>query len=251
MLGRSKEHILVVEDDPLIGEMVRATLEYSGYTCETALTAASALDRFKSAKPDAIVADLGLPDCDGIGLITVLRGLSQIPVIVVSGRGAESDKIAALDCGADDYIEKPFLPAELVARIRAKLRVARPHQQLEEADDPYEIERETDHCLSRMERTLLALLVQHKGATVSEDEIIASLWGPYRKATSADLRSLVLKVRRKLEEQRLPLFVLNERGVGYHVAGFGRFRRRVRETQFAEKNVNSLFRPTRAQSILS
>jgi two-component system KDP operon response regulator KdpE len=230
----SSEHILVVEDDPLIGEAIQATLEYAGYTCETAITAASALDRFKSGHPDAIVADLGLPDCNGIELISVLRGLSQIPVIVVSGHTAEAEKIAALDHGADDYIEKPFLPAELVARIRAKLRVAKSHQ-LEESDDLHRIDWEADACLSRMERALLAFLVQHKGATVSEDEIIGTLWGPHRMATSADLRSLVLKLRRKLEEQRLPLFVLNDRGIGYHVSGFGRFPRRARETQFARE----------------
>ena len=228
MSGHSGHHILVVEDDPIVSEILRATLEYSGYTCETATTAASALDRFRMSHPDAIITDLGLPDSDGIELVSALRGLSRIPVLVLSGRRTEADKIAALDHGADDFIEKPFRPGELVARVRAKLRQAR-HHQPEQPDDPYRIDAETEAALSRMERALLAILVQNRGATISEERLIASIWGPHRQATSGDLRSLVLKVRRKLQEQHHPLFVLNERGVGYRVSGFGRFQRRTSE----------------------
>jgi two-component system, OmpR family, KDP operon response regulator KdpE len=219
--GHFGHHILVVEDDPIVSEILRVTLESSGYTCETATTAASALDRFKTSRPDAIITDLGLPDRDGIELVSALRGLSRIPVLVLSGRAQEADKIAALDQGADDFIEKPFLPGELVARVRAKLRQARILQPQEA--DPYHIDAATEASLSRMERALLAILVQHRGATISEEKLIASLWGPYRQATSGDLRSLVLKLRRKLQQQLHPLFVLNERGVGYRVSGFGRF----------------------------
>lgn len=222
MAGHLGHRILVVEDDPIVSEILRATLEYSGFTCEAVTTAASALDRFRSSRPDAIVTDLGLPDRDGMDLVADLRGESQIPVLVLSGRRSEADKIAALDRGADDYIEKPFLPGELVARIRAKLRQAG-HQQVVEADDPYRIDSATEASLSRMERALLSVLVQNRGATVSEEKLIATLWGPYRQATSQDLRSLVLKLRRRLQEQHHPLFVFNERGVGYRVSGFGRF----------------------------
>lgn len=217
MPGRSTERILIVEDDPLVGEMMRATLEFCGYGCEIATTAASALDRLRSGSPDAITVDLGLPDGDGLELISVLHGSTDTPVIVVSGRCEEADKVAALDSGADDYIEKPFLPGELVARIRAKLRLRR-HDQLEEPDSPYEVDPETEGALSRLERALLALLIKHQGATVSEDEIIVSLWGSEGLAASADLRSLVLKLRRKLQIQRQPLFVLNERGAGSNEA---------------------------------
>jgi two-component system KDP operon response regulator KdpE len=225
--GHSGHHILVVEDDPIVSEILKATLEYSGYTCETATTAASALDRFRISHPDAIITDLGLPDSDGIELVSALRGLSRVPVLVLSGRRAEADKIAALDHGADDYIEKPFRPGELVARVRAKLRQARLHQA--EEPDPYQINPATEAAMSRMERALLAILVQNRGATISEEKLIASIWGPHRQATSGDLRSLVLKLRRKLQEEHHPLFVLNERGVGYRVSGFGRFQRRAKE----------------------
>ena len=227
MSGHAGHHILVVEDDPIVSEILRATLEYSGYTCETATTAASALDRFRMSHPDAIITDLGLPDSDGIDLVSALRGLSRIPVLVLSGRRTEADKIAALDHGADDYIEKPFRPGELVARVRAKLRQARHHRA--EDPDPYRIDANMEAALSRMERALLAILVQNRGATISEERLLASIWGPHRQATSGDLRSLVLKLRRKLQEQHHPLFVLNERGVGYRVSGFGRFQRRASE----------------------
>jgi two-component system KDP operon response regulator KdpE len=241
LTSRLAEHILVVEDDPIISEMLRATLEYSGYTCETATTGASALDRFKTGHPDAIVTDLGLPDCDGIELVSALRELSRIPVLVVSGRSAEADKVAALDHGADDFIQKPFLPGELVARVRAKLRQARLHP---EPPDPYEIDSATEASLSKMERALLALLIQHRGQTIPEHDLITALWGPYRQATGADLRSLVLKVRRRLQEQHHPLFVLNERGVGYYVSGFGRFPRRARDPA----TVEAVADPAQAQS---
>ena len=224
MSGHSGHHILVVEDDPIVSEILKATLEYSGYTCETATTAASALDRFRMGHPDAIITDLGLPDSDGIDLVSAFRGLSRIPVLVLSARRTEADKIAALDHGADDFIEQPFRPGERVARVRAKLRQARLHQA--EEPDPYQIDPATEAAMSRMERALLAILVQNRGATISEERLIASIWGPHRQATSGDLRSLVLKLRRKLQEQHHPLFVLNERGVGYRVSGFGRFQRR-------------------------
>jgi len=227
--ARSTEHILIVEDEPILCEILRATFEYGGYTCETAATGAAALEHFQKGKPDAVIADLGLPDCDGIEFIAALRGLSRVPVIVVSGRSAEADKIAALDHGADDYVEKPFLPGELVARVRAKLRHHHAGQ-LEGPASPEQIMRESEIGLSRMERALLSFLVQRQGATASEEEIIATLWEPHCKATSADLRSLVLKVRRKLQVQHQPLFVVNDRGVGYYIArGWDRFPHEARD----------------------
>lgn len=234
MASHSTEHILIVEDDPIIAEMLRATLDYSGYRCEVAATGAAAVERFRSERPDAVVTDLGLPDTDGLELISVLRSLSQIPVIVVSGRSAEADKIAALDNGADDYIQKPFLPGELIARLRAKLRLYR-HDQPVEPDSLYQLEH--DVSLSRMERALLALLVQRQGATVPEEEIIATLWGPECRGTSGDLRSLVLKLRQKLQMERQPLFILNERGVGYYVSAFGRFPQRAKDVRHAAPKV--------------
>lgn len=232
MPGRSHERVLIVEDDPILAEIIRATLEYGGFACEIARTAASAFDRLRSGQPDAITIDLGLPDSDGIELVSALHRTTDIPLIVISGRREEADKIAALDAGADDYIEKPFLPGEFVARVRAKVRLYRTDQ-VDEAANLYRVDRATEITLSRMERALLALLVKHQGSTVSEGALIASLWGPDDRGTSADLRALVLKLRRKLQLQRHPLFILNERGVGYYVSGFGRFPRRGRDDEAA------------------
>jgi two-component system KDP operon response regulator KdpE len=230
MLSRVTEHILIIEDEPIIGEMLRATLEYHGYSCEIATNAAWAIERFHNRKPDAVVTDLGLPDTDGVELISVLRRLSQVPIIVVSGRSGEADKIAALDHGADDYIVKPFLPAELVARIRAKLRFYR-HDQTEELGAHVKLDPE-DLSLSKMERHLLAFLVQRRGVPVSEPELITAVWGSPKAATSTDLRALILRVRRKLQVQGQPLYVLNQRGVGYYASSFGRLRHRAAELPF-------------------
>src|SRR4030095_3493536 len=127
MFGGSSERILIVEDEPILCETIRAALEFYGFTCETANSGASALDQFMNHGHDGIVADLGLPDCDGVDFISIVRRSSDVPVIVVSGRCAEADKIGALDHGADDFLEKPFLPGELAARLRAKLRHSHAH----------------------------------------------------------------------------------------------------------------------------
>lgn len=234
MHGRSHERVLIVEDDPILAEIIKATLEYGGYETEIARTAASAFDRLRNSSLDVITVDLGLPDGDGLEVVSAFHRTTDIPLIVISGRREEADKIAALDAGADDYIEKPFLPGELLARIRAKLRLHRTNG-LDEPDSPFRVGREAEASLSRLERGLLALLIKHRGATVSEDAIIASLWEADGRGTSADVRSLVLKLRRKLQVQRQPLFVLNEHGVGYYVSAFGRFPRRARSrTQAAQ-----------------
>jgi two-component system KDP operon response regulator KdpE len=221
MNGGSNDRILIVEDDQIQCEMMRAALEWSGFTCETAGSGVSALKQFKNHTLDGVVADLGLPDCDGVELISIIRTSSDVPVIVVSGHSDEADKIAALDHGADDYLVKPFLPGELAARLRAKLRQSRAHPP--GSTEHHETHREDVLRLSRLERALLALLIHRKGETVAEDEIIATIWGSCTHSTSADLRSLVLKLRRKLDEQHQPMFVLNERGVGYYVSSFGQF----------------------------
>lgn len=220
-----KDRILIIEDDPINGEMLRATLEYSGYKCDIALTAGAGVERLKRNLFHAVIVDLGLPDCSGLELIGALRLISQLPILVVSGHDEEAYKIAAFDNGADDYVVKPFLPAELAARVRAKMRQYRADQSGRTSrDQPFEEEAEVG--LSRMERALLALLVRNQGQTVSEIDIIAAIWGAKSAATGADLRSLVLKVRRKLASRRQPLFILNERGVGYYVSSWGRFPRR-------------------------
>lgn len=221
------EHILVIEDDPIQSESLRSALEHCGYTCDIVASGAAALDRFRRHEPDAILVDLGLPDCDGVQLISIIRSWSQVPVIVISGRCDQTSKVAALDNGADDFVEKPFNTGELFARIRAKLRV---HwgEKLDDANHPFKINLEVELNLTRMERALLSCLIKHQGDTVPEQEIIAAIWGLDSKAADADLHGLVTRLRRKLEMQQQPLFVLNERGIGYYVSGWGRLSRRAR-----------------------
>jgi len=219
--------ILIVEDDPIVCESLRAVLEHCGYACSVAPNAAVALDHLRNVHPDAVVTDVSLPDCDGIELIAAIRGMSRIPILVVSGRSDEASKIAALDNGADDYIQKPFPPGELLARIRAKLRL-RHVLESGAGDELCAFTLDNDLDLSRMERALLALLIKHQGTTISEDRIIRAVWGAPGAANSADVRALVLKLRRKLELQRQPLFILNERGVGYYVSRWGRVPSRTR-----------------------
>lgn len=222
--SRSTEHILVVEDDPIQSASLRAVLEHCGFSCEIATTGAAALYCFQRRKPDVILADVSLPDCDGFELISIFRRASLVPLIVVSARSSESDKVAALDKGADDYVEKPFHPGELVARIRAKLRLC---QEDEPEVPPRELDQEASADLTRMERILLSVLVKNQGATVSEAELINAVWGPYGKATDNDLRVLVMRLRRKLEMQQQPLYILNDHAAGYYVSGWVHFPRRA------------------------
>jgi len=224
--SRSTEHILVVEPDPIMGESIRAALEYCGYTCESAVTAGAALDCLHRRMPDGIIADPGLPDCDGLELIPLFRVRSQVPIIVLSRRTEEAVKIAALDKGADDYVEKPFDPGELIARLRAKLRLFQ-NDQLEQSSGVSDSGQAAIVDLSRMERALLAALVNHHGATVSEQALIAAVWGPNAKATDTDLRVLVVKLRQKLDGQKQPLYVLRDAAGGYYVAGWVELPRRA------------------------
>jgi len=119
-------HLLVIEDDPALLFMLEAALSYGGFTSKSAKTGRDGIDAFQSGRFDAVLMDLGLPDFDGGELLRALRQLSDLPIIVVSGRGTEQDKVEALDLGADDFVPKPFLPGELLARIRAALRRSAP-----------------------------------------------------------------------------------------------------------------------------
>jgi DNA-binding response OmpR family regulator len=119
-------HLLVIEDDPALLFMLEAALSYGGFTSRSAKTGREGVDAFKTEQFDGVLMDLGLPDFDGGELLTTLRQLSDMPIIVVSGRGTEQDKVEALDLGADDFVPKPFLPGELLARIRAALRRTAP-----------------------------------------------------------------------------------------------------------------------------
>ncbi len=219
-------HLLLVEDDPATLHVLEATLEYGGFASDVATTALDALQRLNGRSYDAVLLDLGLPDLDGSHLIKTLRTNSDIPIMVVSGRGTEQDKIASLDLGADDFIAKPFLPGELLARIRAVLRrrgpsIAAAANDLSEedgstlpvgADAP-----DGDVHFARLEGNLFKLLEGRGDDVVTYEEIIDAIWGKDKPRGQSHVRVLIGQLRRKLEMQGSPYKIRSERGAGYRL----------------------------------
>jgi two-component system KDP operon response regulator KdpE len=222
--------VLVVEDDADIRMVLRTLLESAGYRVSLAPNAARALIEARAHRPDAVLVDLGLPDRDGQQLISEIRGFASVPVIVLSARGAEQEKIAALDHGADDYVTKPFNAGELLARLRAALRrSARSAEQSEvvtvgrltidlarrEARD----ESGPVH-FTPLEFRLLAVLVRNLGLVVTQEQVIREVWGPGRLDDTRRLRAYVKMLRQKIEpEPSRPRLLLTEAGVGYRLQG--------------------------------
>lgn len=217
-------HLLLVEDDPATLHVLEATLEYGGFASDVATTALDALQRLNGRSYDAVLLDLGLPDLDGSHLIKTLRINSDVPIMVVSGRGTEQDKIASLDLGADDFIAKPFLPGELLARIRAVLRRRGPSMAMaandisEEDSAPAPSEtRDGDVHFARLEGNLFKLLEGRGDDVVSYEEIIDAIWGKDKPRGQSHVRVLVGQLRRKLEMQGSPYKIRSERGSGYRL----------------------------------
>jgi two-component system KDP operon response regulator KdpE len=220
--------ILVVEDDAGLRQVLRALLEAEGYRVVEAATAARALVEARSHKPDAVLADLGLPDRDGQVVIRRIREFSPVPIIVLSARTMESDKILALDGGADDYVTKPFSSTELLARVRAALRRS---ARSSEQPETLRIGRLTVNLGTRestgtggsvhftpVEYRLLACLARGHGLVVTQDQIIREVWGPDRVADTRGLRSYVKMLREKIEpDPARPRVLVTEPGVGYRL----------------------------------
>lgn len=220
--------ILVVEDDAGLRDVLRTLLEAEGYRVIEAETAARALIEARSHKPDAVLADLGLPDRDGQAVIRSIREFSPVPIIVLSARAMEADKVLALDGGADDYVTKPFSSTELLARVRAALRRgARSAEQREtlrlgkltvnlgtrEAFGP-----EGNVHFTPVEYRLLACLARGHGLIVTQEQIIREVWGPDRVTDTRGLRSYVKMLREKIEpDPGLPRVLVTEPGVGYRL----------------------------------
>ena len=225
------EHILVVEDDAQIRNFIRFTLEGEEYVCHTASTAEEAM-RLLTAEPiDLMLLDLGLPDLDGTEVIRRLRTWSEMPVIVVSARDQDKEKVALLDLGADDYLTKPFSASELLARIRVALRhmykqsgaKANPVYQagelrLEAEKRKVYLDKEEIH-VTPMEYSLLLLLFKNQGKVLTTSVILREIWGAgYGQDTQA-LRTLTAGLRRKIERNPAkPRYILTEIGVGYRLA---------------------------------
>ena len=223
----NKPQILVVEDDTAVGNLITTTLETQNYLFHRAKTGAGALMDALSYRPDVILLDLGLPDMDGVTLIQKIRSWSNLPIIVVSARGEDADKVVALDAGADDYLTKPFSVEELLARIRAALRRAGPAANLS-AFTTGELTIDYDKHLVTLagqpvhltanEYRLVELLSRSAGKVLTYDRISEAMWGDAAGGNSQLLRVNMANIRRKLEQNPAePQYILTEIGVGYRM----------------------------------
>jgi Response regulators consisting of a CheY-like receiver domain and a winged-helix DNA-binding domain len=218
--------VLVVDDEPQIRRALGINLRTRGYDVDLAETGEVALELAARHHPDVVVLDLGLPGIGGVEVIQGLRGWSQVPIIVLSVRDAESDKVAALDAGADDFVTKPFGMDELLARLRAALRRAAPAE--EEAlvvTDDFGIDLAAKRVmnaageeirLTPTEWQIVEVLVRHAGKLVAQKQLLQDVWGPeYEKETNY-LRVFLAQIRRKLEPNpSRPRYFITEPGMGY------------------------------------
>jgi two-component system KDP operon response regulator KdpE len=225
---QAMHQLLIVEDEPDIRRVLRVLLEAQGYRVVEADTAARAEIETRSHKPDLLLVDLGLPDEDGLNVIRRVRGWSQVPIVVLSARTMEEQKIAALDAGADDYVTKPFSAPELLARLRAALRRdvrgAAPAAQLQFAALRVDLARREARAaagevhLTPLEYRVLACLARHLGSIVTQRQLIREVWGPQRQDDSRSLRVCIKNLRAKLEpDPRQPRYLLTETGLGYRL----------------------------------
>jgi two-component system, OmpR family, KDP operon response regulator KdpE len=222
--------VLVVEDEPQMRRFLRATLNAHGYRLVEAESAAQALAHATAHNPDLVLLDLGLPDGDGLDVTKRLREWSVTPIVVISARGQENDKIAALDAGADDYLTKPFGTGELLARMRVALRHA--EQGAGDASEPsidfgdVSVDRarrrvtrrgEEVHLTPREYRLLLAL-ARHAGRVMTHQQLLKEVWGPNSVRETHYLRVYMAQLRHKLEDDPArPNHLMTEPGVGYRL----------------------------------
>jgi two-component system KDP operon response regulator KdpE len=217
--------VLVVEDDRSLVRALANNLRVRGYTVDVATDGATAVKRAADKRPDLVIVDLGLPELDGLEVIRSLRGWAEMPVIVLSARGSEEDKIEALDAGADDYVAKPFGMGELLARIRAALRRATPSDDQATVETPHftiDLAAKRVHVggdevhLTPTEWGMLEMLVRNPGRLVSQTMILREVWGPTYENETHYLRSYIAQIRRKLEpEPSRPRYFITEAGMGY------------------------------------
>ena len=229
-MSEPKTVIVAIEDDPQIRRFLRTGLESHGFQIHEADTGKLGLIEAANRKPDLVILDLGLPDMDGVEVVKKLREWSALPVIVLSARAAETDKVAALDAGADDYLTKPFGLGELLARIRVALRHASGTAQEKggvfavaslKVDLPHRrVYREGNEVhLTPIEYRLLATLVKHAGKVITHRQLLKEVWGPGHIERNHYLRVYMAGLRHKLEtDPARPRFLLTETGVGYRLA---------------------------------
>ena len=227
-----KAKILVVEDDSAISNLIRTTLETQNYQYHTAKTGSGALLDAVSYRPDVIILDLGLPDIDGVEIIQKVRSWTNTPIIVVSARSEDQDKVDALDAGADDYITKPFSIDELLARLRVALRRVRAEgEKLGEESSTYQngdlkidyiagcvyVEGKEVH-LTPIEYKLLCLLAKNTGKVLTHNYILKEVWGSTLASDTPSLRVFMATLRKKIEENPAqPRYIQTHIGIGYRM----------------------------------
>ncbi|GAB2954833.1 response regulator [Micromonospora polyrhachis] len=219
--------VLVVDDEPQILRALRINLRARRYDVAVAADGAAALRLAASHHPDLVVLDLGLPDMDGVEVIRGLRGWTNVPIIVLSGRAGSQDKVAALDAGADDYVTKPFGVDELLARVRAVTRrttgageavpaVVVGRHTVDLAAHVVRADDGTELRLTPTEWHLLEILVRNPGRLVSQRQLLHDVWGPQYQSETNYLRQYMAQLRRKLEaDPARPRHLLTEPGMGY------------------------------------
>lgn len=228
----NKAQILVVEDDNAVAKLMAATMESQDYQYRIASTGASAIMEALSYKPEVMILDLGLPDTDGIEVIKKIRAWSNMPIIVVSARSEDTDKVAALDAGADDYLTKPFSVDELLARLRVALRrVRHDRQRLSEESSVYEngglridyaagcvyLDGSEIHLMP-IEFKLLVLLAKSTGKVLTHNYILREVWGNPAASDMRSLRVYMATLRKKLEKNTSePKYIQTHIGVGYRM----------------------------------
>ena len=226
-----KQRILIVDDEKGICRFMTTILESQGYEAIVAHTGTEAYSLLVSQCPDLVLLDLGLPDIDGLSIVKWIREWSQTPVVVVSARMHEKDKVAALDAGADDYITKPFGPSELSARIRTALRHAMGNgggearagkHQVGDLTIDYDRHQASvagvDAGLTKNEYKIVALLSRHAGKVITHDYLLKEIWGVYAAGNNQLLRVNMANIRRKIEKNPAdPEYIFTEPGVGYRL----------------------------------
>lgn len=222
--------ILAIEDDPAIRKFLRVSLESQGYAFHAAATGKDGLAQASMHAPELVILDLGLPDMEGVELIRQLREWSKVPILIISARGKEQDKVAALDTGADDYLTKPFSIGELLARLRAALR----RKDMGSGNTPMVFrtgELEVDLSRRRVTRggqelhltpneyRLLTILIKNAGRVLTHQDLLKEVWGPDADAQVHYLRVYINQLRQKIETNpSQPSYLLTEPGVGYRFA---------------------------------
>jgi len=227
--------ILVVDDEERIARFIRLNLEQDGFRVTEAYTGSQAIDRIRTSLPDLVILDVMLPDFDGFEVLKSIRANNPVPVIMLTAKGEEDDRVRGLELGADDYVTKPFSPRELVSRVRAVLRRTEPASEgmhgLIEVDNRLKIDFDRHEIwlegklvsLRPTEYRLLFYLVQNSGWVITHDQILSNVWGYEYRDQPHYVRLYINYLRKKLEKDPTdPKYILTERGIGYRFVDFRR-----------------------------